>query len=163
MAASFKAVPAPNSGDRIFEAFFQYSSSVPRQSFPARDVANPFEAAWRPPEAPDHLILADEVLQLIQDRADIDISGPEFNFVRSIRVFDVYIDDDRHDGDCDRYERVRLGSYGIQGDFGWRRSNRAAVPPAFGPTRSGCSLRARAVFVEWRDYQGNYGFERVDY
>ena len=43
-------------------------------------------------------------------RADIDISGPEFNFVRSIRVFDVFIDDDGDDGDCSRYARVRLGS-----------------------------------------------------
>lgn len=96
-------------------------------------------------------------------RADIDISGPEFNFVRSIRVFDVFIDDDGDDGDCSRYARVRLGSYGIQGDFSWQRSNRSAIPPAFGPTRNGCSLRARAVFVEWRDYSGNYGYERVDY
>ena len=102
-------------------------------------------------------------LQLVQDRADIDISGPEFNFVRSIRVFDVLINDDRDDGDCDRYARVRLGSYGTQGDFSWQRSNRSAIPTAFGPTRSGCSLFARAVFVEWRDYLGNYGYERINY
>ena len=101
--------------------------------------------------------------QLIQDRADIDISGPEFNFVRSIRVFDVLINDDRDDGDCDRYARVRLGSYGTQGDFSWQRSNRSAIPTAFGPTRSGCSLFARAVFVEWRDYLRNYGYERINY
>lgn len=29
-------------------------------------------------------------LQFVQDRADIDISGAEFNFVRSIRVFDDF-------------------------------------------------------------------------
>ena len=40
-------------------------------------------AAW------DSLVRADYALQLVEDRADIDISGPEFNFVRSIRVFDV--------------------------------------------------------------------------
>ena len=40
-------------------------------------------AAW------DNLVRADYALQLVEDRADIDISGPEFNFVRSIRVFDV--------------------------------------------------------------------------
>lgn len=99
----------------------------------------------------------------VQNRADIDISGPEFNFVRSIRVYDVLIDDDRDDGDCERYAHVRLGSYGTQGDFNWQRSNRSAIPTAFGRTRSGCSLKARAVFVEWQDYEGNYGYERVDY
>lgn len=163
MGASYETAPAANSTDRIFEAFFQHNSTGPRQSFPAHDNADAIAVAWRTPDAPDYLIPADQALQLVQDRADIDISGPEFNFVRSIRVFDVFIDDDRNDGDCDRYERVRLGSYGIQGDFSWQRSNRAAIPPAFGSTRSGCSLRARAVFVEWKDYQGNYGFERVDY
>ena len=163
MGASFETAPAANSADRILEAYFQYNSTGPRQSFPARDTADPIMAAWRIPETPSDFVPADQALRLIQDRAEIDISGPEFNFVRSIRVFDVYIDDDRHDGDCDRFERIRLGSYGVQGDFSWQGSNRAAVPPAFGPTRSGCSLRARAVFVEWRDYQGNYGFERVDY
>ncbi len=102
-------------------------------------------------------------LQLAQDRADIDISGPEFNFVRSIRVYDVLINDDREDGECDRYARVRIGTYDTQGGFSWHRSNRRAIPTAFGRTSSGCSLFARAVFVDWRDYVGNYGFERVDY
>lgn len=101
--------------------------------------------------------------RLVQERADIDISGPEFNFVRSIRVFDILINDDRDDGDCDRHARIRLGSYGTQGDFSWQWSNRSAIPASFGRTRSGCSLFARAVFVEWRDYSGNYGYERVDY
>ncbi len=99
--------------------------------------------------------------------ADIDISGAEFDFVRSIRVFDVHIDDDRdpssEGGSCGRYHRIREGSYGTQGDFGWQSAGRDDVPLAFGPTTSGCRLQARAVFVEWRDYEGHYGFERVSY
>ena len=146
MGASYESDRPSNNAGRVFEALYRTDSRRPLQSFPVDDFVPTDQALW-----------------LVQDRADIDISGPEFDFVRSIRVFDVFIDDDRDGGDCDRYARVRLGSYGLQGDFSWQRSNRAAIPPAFGPTRSGCSLRARAVFVEWRDYQGNYGFERVDY
>ena len=146
MGASYESDRLSNNAGRIFEVLYRIDGRRPLQSLPV-----------------DNFFSTNQALRLVQDRADIDISGPEFNFVRSIRVFDVFIDDDRDDGDCDRYARVRLGSYGLQGDFSWQRSNRAAIPPAFGPTRSGCSLRARAVFVEWRDYQGNYGFERVDY
>ncbi len=101
--------------------------------------------------------------QLAQGRAEISISGPEFNFVRSIRVFDVLIDDDRDDGGCDRYARVRVGNYDPYGSFGWQGSNRGSIPAAFGPTRHGCFLYARAVFVEWRDYRGIYGSERINY
>lgn len=42
-------------------------------------------------------------LHLIQDQADIDISGQEFNFVCSIRVFDVRYarqHESGRDGDC---------------------------------------------------------------
>ena len=42
-------------------------------------------------------------LQWVQDRADIDVSGPEFNFVRSIRVYDVRYarqHESGRDGDC---------------------------------------------------------------
>ena len=121
-------------------------------------------AAW------DSLVSADYALQLIQDRADIDISGPEFNFVRSIRVFDVRYarqHESGRDGDCNRSAVVVLGTYGIQGDFSWRSSSPAALPAAHaGLERWGehCpSIYHRSVFVEWRDYSGNYGFEQVNY
>jgi hypothetical protein len=166
MGASYEFEPQPNGSNRIFDALFRASDIRPRQFFPATQRSNDTmtePAVLRFDVSSTPLLPPGFALRLVQDRADIDISGPEFNFVRSIRVFDVFIDDDRNDGDCDRYARVRLGSYGAQGEFSWQRSNRSAIPTDFGPTRSGCSLRARAVFVEWRDYQGNYGFERVDY
>ena len=117
------------------------------------------------------------MLQLIQDysedngSADIDISGAEFNFVRSIRVFHVRAsqwESNSDDSDCYRYDSVKLGTYGVQGDYGWTDSERP------GPTRRPCragTLRAsscpsvsnRSVFIEWRDYQGNYGYEQVNY
>ena len=112
----------------------------------------------------------DPALRLIQDRADIDISGPEFNFVRSIRVYDVRFArqyESGRDGDCNRSATVRLGTYGTQGDFSWRTSSTAAIPEAHtGLERWGedCpGIYHRSVFVDWRDYEGNYGFEQVNY
>jgi len=170
MGASFETAPAANSADRIFEAFFQNNSTGPRQSFPARDTSDPIMADWRTPEAPDYLVPADQALRLVQDRADIDISGPEFNFVRSIRVFDVRYarqHESGRDGDCNRSATVVLGTYGTQGDFAWQRSSITALPSAhIGLERWGqnCpSIYHRSVFVDWRDYEGNYGFEQVNY
>ena len=109
-------------------------------------------------------------LQLVQNRADIDISGAEFNSVRSIRVFDArYVrqHESGRDGDCNRYATIYLGTYGTQGDFSWRRSSVGALPDAHvGTERYGdtCpSIFHRSVFVEWRDYEGNYGYEQVSY
>lgn len=158
MGATYEFKPQQSTTNRIYDAWFQTTVIRPGQSIPTTPPMT-VEAIWhRGGNAAQ-----DTVPHLVQDRADIDISGPEFNFVRSIRVFDILIDDDRHDGDCSRNARIRLGSYGVQGDFRWNQSSRMAIPAEFGPTRSGCSLRVRAVFVEWRDYQGNYGSERIDY
>ncbi|MCI5040325.1 MAG: hypothetical protein MRY81_11655 [Donghicola eburneus] len=170
MGASFESSPSANSADRIFEAFFQNKSTGPRQSFPANDNTDPIAVAWRTPDAPAYLVPADQALRLIQDRADIDISGPEFNFVRSIRVFDVRYarqHESGRDGDCNRSATVVLGTYGTQGDFAWQRSSITALPSAhIGLERWGqnCpSIYHRSVFVDWRDYEGNYGFEQVNY
>ena len=170
MGASYESSPTSNSEGRIFEAFFQNNSIRPLQSFPARDTADLNEAAWRIPEAPDFLVTTDWALRLVQDRADIDISGPEFNFVRSIRVFDVRYarqHESGRDGDCNRSAIVVLGTYGIQGDFAWQRSSITALPADHvGLERWGQNcpgIYHRSVFVDWRDYEGNYGFEQVNY
>lgn len=107
-------------------------------------------------------------------RADVDISGSEFDFVRSIRVYSVEHASQRtnRDGDCIQSQRVRVGTYGEQGDFQWRSSSVLALPPAVkgydrwqgrnGSTSCG-SVRLRAVFIDWRDHEGRYGFEQVNY
>lgn len=109
-------------------------------------------------------------LRLVQDRADIDISGPEFNFVRSIRVFDVRYASQREageNGECRRFASVYLGRYGIQGDFAWHNSSPLALPEAHlgleGWGEDCPAISNRSVFVDWRDYEGNYGFEQVNY
>jgi hypothetical protein len=105
-----------------------------------------------------------------QDRADIDISGPEFNFVRSIRVFDVRYAQQYQagsEGDCERSAVVVLGTYGTQGDFSWRRSSIGTLPKVHVGLESwgeNCpTIRHRSVFIDWRDYEGNYGYEQVNY
>lgn len=78
MSASYETVPPSISAGRIYEALFQTNSARLRQSFPARDFAGfgeQIEATWRPPDTYEDLIPADLALQLVQDRADIDISG----------------------------------------------------------------------------------------
>ena len=100
------------------------------------------------------------------EQADVDISGGAFDFVRSIRVYHIQFSqrEDR-DGDCIRSDPTRLGSYGVQGDYRWSRSSVAQVPPASAlPRPLHCaSVSFRAVFVDWRDHAGNYGFEEVRY
>jgi hypothetical protein len=105
--------------------------------------------------------------------ADIDISGPEFNFVRSIRVYNITYASQRESGgeldrECNRYFSMRIGTYGAQGDFRWARgSSPSQLPEAHvGLERYGehCpGIFHRSVFVDWRDYDGNYGFEQVNY
>jgi len=112
--------------------------------------------------------LVSRYLQDVQyegEPADVDISGPEFDFLRSIRVYHIQASQRETRDDCTRMDATRLGSYTTQGQFGWARSSLAAVPAAFGHTERGwCApYNYRAVFIDWRDHAGNYGYERVDY
>jgi hypothetical protein len=153
MGASYEGDWPPNNAGRTFKALYRPDSRRPLQSLPIDDLVPTDQAPW-----------------LVQDRADIDISGPEFNFVRSIRVFDVRYARQYQagsEGDCERSASVYIGTYGTQGDFFWHRSSIAALPE----THVGLELWGlncpgiyhRSVFVDWRDYEGNYGFEQVNY
>ena len=118
--------------------------------------------------AADRDTLLGAILRQVQvegDAADIDISGPEFDFVRSIRVWHVVASQHQGRDDCIQSDGTRLGQYTAQGQYHWQRSHVGTLPPAFGhnPTGWCSSYRYRAVFVDWRDHEGNYGYERVDY
>ncbi len=99
--------------------------------------------------------------------ADIDVSGPEFDFIRSIRVWNVlhysHAKRGRND-ECREHSNITLGTYGMQGDFRWTPSEPSQVPDFVIPSRS-CEpgSYARAVGVEWTDIEGNHGFEVVNY
>ena len=103
---------------------------------------------------------------LVDAQADVDISQPAFDFVRSIRVFEITYQQRRSsDGDCNSWGTLYVGSYGKRGDYSRRRSSISAVPEAsdFGiPARCGHYWH-RSVFVEWRDHAGTYGHEEVHY
>lgn len=102
----------------------------------------------------------------IAGQADVDISGPAFDFVRSIRLFQIEVRRQRRrDGECSNWSSVRLGTYSAQGAFRWQASAPSQVPKASGLRRSGfCSdYSFRSVFVEWRDTAGLYGSEEVRY
>ncbi|MGR3435775.1 MAG: hypothetical protein ACU0CO_12940 [Shimia sp.] len=114
--------------------------------------------------------LALSLAQEVSQGADIDISDPAFDFVRSIRVYHVSYARQREnwEGDCNRSASVRLGTYGVQGEFAWRSSTPAALPAAHSGLENygrHCPQiwSHRSVFVDWRDYEGNYGFEQVNY
>jgi hypothetical protein len=107
--------------------------------------------------------------QAVGRGADIDVSGTAFAFIRSIDVFDAYlsqgaIGEGEH---CRRTAQIRHGSYDSTGQFRWRLSSPGELPPAFeGDEGFGTvcpNIATRAVFVDWKDSEGTYGFEQVNY
>lgn len=99
--------------------------------------------------------------------ADVDISDPVYDFVRSIKVWDVRTYSHRprgRDDECSEFYSMNLGSYGTQGDFAWRRTGPGSAPAFVIPSRA-CTRYSgrRGVGVEWTDYEGNHGFEWVSY
>ena len=126
------------------------------------DIAFPVENAlplFSKPEAQSDLLR-------VQDAADVDISDPAFDFVRSIRVFEITFQQHRNsDGDCITWSAVYEGSYGEQGDYIRRRSSPTAIPDAsdFSNPPSCGTYRHRSDFVEWRDFEGTYGHEEEHY
>lgn len=195
MGAAYTVEPDTLTSEWIYEILFELNQTAPLQSFPAGEAgtpvtgidgrlvgapapvfpASPLQDGTEPQPAVFRMmggyaapLPEGFALHLVQERADIDISGPEFNFVRSIRVFDVRSVLQRQGRDeCNRGASVYLGTYGTQGDFSWRRSSVGALPDAHVGTElfgDNCpSIFHRSVFVEWRDYEGNYGFEQVNY
>lgn len=99
--------------------------------------------------------------------SDIDISGQEFDFVRSVRVWSImsYSHWERgRDGDCEERYNIQLGTYGEQGEFAWQSARPAQVPPWMGLNRRCQSGNYyRGVGVEWRDHANTHGHEVVRY
>jgi len=95
-----------------------------------------------------------------------DISGPEFAFLRSLRV--IRLEYRQHGGkenSCSRESRVAIGRYHDEAAFGWSGGHTRDVPASsdFHP-RSGCAPYGyRSIMIDWRDASGTYGFEEVRY
>jgi hypothetical protein len=178
MGVAYTEDPDSLTADRIYEILLNLDDA-PQQSFPSapfdthsRDALLPQPAVVRHSGGTAPRLLEGFALQLAQSAdtgADIDISDPAFDFVRSIRVFNVtYARQREGREDCNRSFSMRVGVYGPQGEFAWHRNNNPRALPAAhtGLERfpSNCpSIFHRSVFVDWRDYEGNYGYEQVNY
>ena len=166
MRVAHTADPTSNIRGRLYEILAQPGETTPLQSQPAV-VHTTDETANALPEN-----FALHQAQATQDEypgADINISDPVFDFVRSIRVFDISYarqSENRH-GDCNRTLNMRLGTYGQQGDYSWQSTTPITLPPAHigmeGYGRHCPEILHQSVFVEWQDQDGNYGFEQVNY
>lgn len=103
---------------------------------------------------------------VIGGTADIDISGSEFDYVRSIKVWHVeYRHRDTNNNGCVEYDWARLGAYGVQGKYSWTRTTAHLAPNWMGIDFT-CTQQGglfRAVGVEWVDHLGNAGHELVRY
>lgn len=106
--------------------------------------------------------------QLITPTAgsDLDISAPEFAFLRSLRVIRLrYRQQAGKESTCARDARVAIGRYNDQAEFAWTSGRTSDIPKAsaFRPA-SGCAPYAyRSIMIDWTDYAGTYGFEEVRY
>ena len=177
MGAAYTVDPETLTAGRIYDILLELDDVAPQQSYPSAPLTDfalePQPAVVRRSGGTAAPLPESYALQLVQDGggADIDISGQEFNFVRSIRVYNVTYASQRESGrddDCNRSFSMRVGTYGTQGDFRWTGSNDYRSLPAahtgLENYPSNCpSIFHRSVFVEWRDYEGNYGFEQVNY
>lgn len=172
MNTAFRVSPGEEKRPRFWDAGF-----APGPVFPSRVIdaavppANPeigpvLAVLWRDP---DRATMRNSFLQLAQaigSGADIDISGREFDFVRSIDVWHV-----RYSAalmgsakNCFIRDQTDHGSYGLQGDFRWTRSA-ARQSPAWIRPRYDCNNPGsmRAVGVSWTDSFGVTGHEVVTY
>lgn len=171
MQAAMHSAPGESPAERLFNFAF---SDAPLQSVPGEldpNEALTFPAIERSNDrkhgAPAALLHLAQQISTDNGTADIDISGPEFDFVRSIKVWNVmhYSHVSRGgEGGCEEDSRITLGTYGAQGEFGWRPSGPGPVPTWVIPTRVCRSGNyVRAVGIEWTDYEGNHGYELVRY
>ncbi len=125
------------------------------------------EAAYRQPAPSPSLGLP--ILPTLTPGADIDISGPAFDFVRSLRVYHHYVDqyeDQEENGDvCRREEEVSVGLYDAQGRFEWYDADLEDFPADFAAiSTAGCRAGTfGAVFMDWRDADSTYNYEQINY
>jgi hypothetical protein len=199
MGATFKK-DSPNPFEsRLYKALERSKSLTGQGPHPSLGGKQPYS----PPEATitplvyklddnDAQAALDGLLTKISQQADIDISDPAFDFVRSLRVYHMQFQQRQGRDECWSQDVSRLGSYGQQGDYRWQRyalrgvtyervwvrdgrdSHWQDIPhyswnvPAQSSIHSirmgSCnSINIRAVGVSWTDWEGNPGYEEVHY
>ena len=128
-------------------------------------------------------IIAQVIDASVIGSADIDISEPAFDFVRSLRVYHMEFRQTKERDYCSQTDGSRLGLYGPQGGFAWRRHNlRSGYSAGSQPPRSfswnappqsavhrlrrggDCpNINFRAVGVYWENFEDVPGYEEVRY
>ncbi len=141
---------------QIWRCLMDVSEFAPLQSLTPKI----WDASILTGQMPDRFIL----VQVLEDRADIDISGLELNFVRSIGVWDVPHYRHRERGradDCSESYNMYLGTYGTQGEFGWQSTTPAAAPQWVLPSRQCSSSNWRCGRCRCRmgNQEGKHGYE----
>jgi hypothetical protein len=168
MAASYLGGVVHDPDSQLYDILFNEAPLPPISADPAILDAALIIREWA--VSPRHLPPFDDTDLHLAQGADMDISGSAFDFVRSIRLYNVRLAEQYNagsEGECMRSASVALGAYGTQGAFSWESSSPDALPPAHVGLESWGSecprVSNRSVFVEWRDFEGNYGFEQIDY
>lgn len=133
MGASYHPISPSTDLDRLYDILFSNRDRLRPLLTPSTRSLLSENAVLNLTKSDPMLLPQGFALRWVQGRADIDISGSEFNFVRSIRVYDVRYarqHESGRDGDCNRSATIYLGTYGTQGDFSWTRSAPSALPQA---------------------------------
>lgn len=150
MAASY----SPNKDPfEIFETSLTREQSYTQAKFE-------FEATQDSSQRFAHLFLANS--------GDVDLSDPAFDTIRSIHVYKVFARQRENDnGKCHSFFTMETGEYGEYGQFSWRTGILSELPETFvglDGFGSHCpTVGVRAVYVDWRDVFGAYGYEQVNY
>lgn len=188
MGAAFKSDSVGSAKHRLYEALSRAHQSGP-QSNAHDDTATITPLVFK---VEDAQFAFDNLLTKITAGADIDISDPAFNFVRSIRVYHMQFRQQKGRDECTVQDASRIGLYGQQGDYSWQGHNLRGVTydrvwvengrdsgwrdvPQYSwnaPSQSSiqsiphgdCNpISIRAVGVSWTDWEGQPGFEEVHY
>jgi hypothetical protein len=89
MGASYGPVTPSDNRGRLYDILFTAHDRPRPLLSPVTEPLLSENAVLNPAGPKPNLLPRGFAFQFVQDRADIDISGPEFNYVRSIRVYDV--------------------------------------------------------------------------
>ena len=152
-------------------------------NFPEGHIPIPLSAPATVPAVYDQVVNdeTDRLLRLIgsaggtegdlsssNQTADVDISSATFDFLRSIKVYDIRYKIKKTDtGYCYETGIANIGTYGMQGDFGWDELGFDEAPN-WAITNRNCPNRGkerviRGVGIEWTSFNGVHDYDFITY
>lgn len=100
--------------------------------------------------------------------ADVDISSATFDFLRSIKVYDIrYRIKKTDNGYCYESGVANIGRYGLQGDFAWSEMDFDDAPN-WAITNRNCPQKGKerainGVGIEWTSFNGVHDYDFITY